>query len=130
QMKVFAALLGPSHNDVLARFDAPLSKLTPARVFGAAMANAIVTGKLDVKPVSEADFAKLLPVVVSPGPGVNPEAKTRAQAALGQLGPEVSAMIDRTLSRWIEEWGAAFLQGGSFDPKLVLALPIEGVKTL
>lgn len=132
QRQVFVALLGADPKATLSKFGAAVEVVGPERVFATAVATAILHGRGEIRPVTEAEFAELLPLVVATPKTVKPEARAKAVSALASSGPEavVASMVDRVLSRWIEEWGAAFVQGGSFDPKLVLTLPIEGMKAL
>lgn len=131
QRQVFTALLGGSlekAKETVARFEAPIAALTPDRLFGAAVATGIVTGKAEVRPVSEREFQLLLEALFAKPS----DARPLALSALANFGSEevIPPMVDRILAHWNDEWAAPFAKEESVDPKLVLSLAIEGQKLL
>lgn len=131
QLFVFRKLLGGTKESaaaILARFDAPLQTLGTERLFAASVALAALGEDVSPRPFPVERFGELLKRVISE----RDQARAAAVTGLRSLGDEavVSAMVDRTLDAFHEEWGAAFRATGSFNPHLVLALPLTTVKTL
>lgn len=133
QRAVFQALLGPSPAEAIARFGTKLSELTPQRLFAAVVANAEVSGKVDVAPLPELSLTELCTRLfddAGPPPRLRESAGKRALEVLaGSLavgGAELEAMVQRVLAGLLADFGAAWLKDGRVARERVHALPIVG----
>ncbi len=133
QRAVFAALLGSSPADVIARFGVKLSELTPQRLFLAAVAHAEVDGELTVAPFPEVRVQELVTRLFDEQ-GRQPVLRSSAgKRTLEVLGPkvgegssELEAMVSRALQALLADVGRRWIEDGRVDPKKVIVLPIAG----
>lgn len=131
QLAVFGKLLGGTREsavEVMKRFDAPLPVLGTNRLLAAAVAHAVMDGAPTVQPFAVERFNALIEQVVRH----RDDARAKALTAFGSYADAavIRSMVDTTLSAFDDEWRKVFLANGTFDPNLVLALPLVGVKTL
>lgn len=133
QRPIFQALLEPTPAEVVARFGARLSELTPQRIFAAVVARAELDGVFEVKPF-EGEKVDALCEAFFEKTATSARLKTNVGArALGLLpGPkdELKPMIDRVLTGLLADIGKQWAQDGQVDPKKISALPIAGEKVL
>ncbi len=140
QVEVFRALLGGSEEaarQVLARFGVALSVLGPERLFAAAVAMAVLDGRVDPRPVPQGRTVELgerLFEGTAQAPRLRPSAAERALAVLeptvaAEARPELRRMVNTTLERLLAELGAPYFQEGRLNPTLSVVLPMEGVAT-
>ncbi|MDY7224762.1 DUF6178 family protein [Hyalangium rubrum] len=140
QGEVFRGLLGGTEataREVLARFGVALPMLGVERLFTAAVAMAVLEGRVDVRPVPQGRTVELgerLFEGTAQAPRLRSSAAERALAALEpgvapQAHPELRRMVNAALERLLAELGAPYLQEGRFDPTLAVILPMEGVPT-
>jgi hypothetical protein len=133
QRAVFQALLGASPAEVISRFGSKLSELTPQRLFAAVVANAEVSGRVDVAPLPELGLTELCGRLFEdegPAPRLRASAGQRALEALrGALavgGPELETMVQRVLAAFVADFGAGWLKDGRVAREKVVVLPIAG----
>lgn len=133
QRAVFQALLGASPAEGISRFGSKLSELTPQRLFAAVVANAEVSGRVDVAPLPELALTELCGRLFEdegPAPRLRASAGQRALEALrGALsvgGPELETMVQRVLAAFVADFGAAWLKDGRVARERVVVLPIAG----
>lgn len=133
QRAVFNALLGSSPADVIARFGAKLSELTPQRLFLAVVAHAEVSGLVDVAPFPELRVQELVTRLFDEQgrqPVLRVSAGARAvevlSAKLAESGPELGVMVNRVLQTFLADVGPRWLQDGRVDARRITALPIAG----
>jgi hypothetical protein len=133
QRAVFQALLGRSPAETIARFGTRLSELTPQRLFAAVVANAEVSGRVDVAPLPELALTELCSRLfdeAGPPPRLRATAGKRAHevltAGLAVGSGELEAMVQRVLGAFLGDFGAAWLKEGRVARERVLTLPIAG----
>lgn len=133
QRAVFAALLGASPADVIARFGVKLSELSPQRLFLATVAHAELDGAVTVAPFPELRVQELVTRLFDEQgrqPVLRASAGKRAVEAIGGKlvdgNPELDAMVSRALQALLADVGRRWLEDGRVDPKKVIALPIAG----
>jgi hypothetical protein len=140
QVELFRGLLGGSEEaarQVLARFGVALPMLGLERLISAAVAMAVLDGRVDPRPVPQGRTVELgerLFEGTAQAPRLRP---TAAERALSVLEPAVAAearaelrrLVHTTLERLLGELGAPYLQERRFDPALSVVLPMEGVPT-
>jgi hypothetical protein len=140
QVEVFRVLLGGSESparEVLARFGVALPALGLERLFAAAVALAVLEGRVEPRPVPQGrtvELAERLFEGTAQAPRLRPTAAERALAALEpavapEARTELRRMVNTTLDRLLGELGAPYLQEGRLDPTLSVVLPLEGVPT-
>lgn len=133
QRPVFQALLEPTPAEVVARFGARLSELTPQRILAAVVARAEVDGAYEVAPFDGGRIDALCELFFEKT-ATSARLKTAVGArALGLLpGPkdELKPMIDRVLTALLADIGKQWAADGTVDPKRIFALPIAGEKPL
>jgi len=140
QLELFRALLGGSEEparQVLARFGLGLPMLSLERLFSAAVAMAVLDGRVDPRPVPQGRTVELgerLFEGTAQAPRLRPSAAERALSVLEPTVPaearaEVRRLVNTTLERLLGELGTPYLQEGRFDPALSVVLPMEGVPT-
>jgi hypothetical protein len=140
QVEVFRGLLGGSESaarEVLARFGVALPVLGVERLFSAAVAMAVLDGRVEPRPVPlgrTVELAERLFEGTAQAPRLRPSAAERALAALepavaAEARPELRRLVDSTLERLLGELGAPYLQEGRLDPTLSVVLPMEGAPT-
>ncbi|MCA3011540.1 MAG: hypothetical protein INH41_03980 [Myxococcaceae bacterium] len=133
QRAVFTALLGPSPAEVIARFGAKLSELTPQRLLLAVVARAELDGVVDVAPFPELRVQELVTRLFDEQNRqavLRPSAGARAVEALSTTlvegRAEVEAMVARVLAVLLDDVGRRWVDEGRVDPKQVVALLIAG----
>ncbi|HZN95477.1 MAG TPA: DUF6178 family protein [Myxococcales bacterium] len=135
QAEVFRALLGTDPAEAVARFGMPFHRLGADRLFGAALAHAVLDGAARVAPVPRARLAELggrLFEGDAAAPALRGTAPERALAALQPAVPEplreeLRWMVDASLARWLRDLGAAFLRDGRMEASAVeAAIGLEG----
>ena len=135
QAEVFRALLGTDPAEAVARFGMPFHRLGADRLFGAALAHAVLDGAARVAPVPRARLAELggrLFEGDAAAPALRGTAPERALAALQPAVPEplreeLRWMVDASLARWLRDLGAAFLRDGRMEASAVeSAVGLEG----
>ncbi|HLL02835.1 MAG TPA: DUF6178 family protein [Myxococcaceae bacterium] len=140
QLELFRGLLGGSEEparQVLARFGLALPMLGLERLFSAAVAMAVLDGRVDPRPVPQGRTVELgerLFEGTAQAPRLRPSAAERALSVLeptvpAEARPEVRRLVNTTLERLLSELGTPYLQEGRFDPALSVVLPMEGVPT-
>lgn len=140
QLELFRGLLGGSESvarDVLARFGIALSVLGVERLFTAAVALAVLEGRVDPRPVPLGRTVELCERLFegsAQAPRLRPSAAERAKAALepavaSEARAELRRLVDITLERMLAELAAPYLQEGRLDPTLSVVLPMEGTPT-
>ncbi len=133
QRPIFQTLLEPTPAEVVARFGARLSELTPQRIFTAVVARAELDGVFEVTPF---DGAKVDALCAAFFEKTATSARLKANVgarALGLLpGPkeQLEPMIDRVLTALLADVGKQWAKDGTVDPKKISALPIAGEKPL
>ena len=132
QRQVFAALLGASPAEIVAKFGLPFAELTPQRMFASAVVRAELDGVLDVAPVSDLRTTELCQRIFE-GEGL--EVRLRASAGLRAAqvltdklgnGVDLKPMIDRVLQAVLAELGAIWAKDEKVDPKRVHAFVVAG----
>jgi hypothetical protein len=133
QRAIFNGLLGASPADVIARFGAKLSELTPQRLFLATVATAELDEKIDVGPFPELRVQELVTRIFDEKgrqPVLRPSAGRRAHevlaAKLHEGASELEGMVNRVLQALLADVGRAWIDQGRVDPKKVIVLPIAG----
>jgi hypothetical protein len=140
QVEIFRGLLGGSEEparQVLARFGVALSTLGVERLFNAAVAMAVLDGRVDPRPVPQGRTVELgerLFEGTVQAPRLRSSAAERALSGLEPVvAPEARAelrrLVNTTLEKLLGELGAPYLQEGRFDLALAVVLPMEGVPT-
>ncbi len=140
QVELFRGLLGRSETharDVLARFGVALNMLGVERLFTAAVALAVLEGRVDPRPVPlgrTVELCERLFEGTAQAPRLRPSAAERARATLepavaAEAQPELRRLVDLTLERMLGELGPPYLQEGRLDPTLSVILPMEGTPT-
>ncbi|MBS1149023.1 MAG: hypothetical protein H6Q89_721 [Myxococcaceae bacterium] len=133
QRIVLQALLEPSPAEVVARFGAKLSELTPQRLLAAAVAWAELDGVYEVKPLPAEKLPQLCELFfekTATSARLKANVGARALALLPGPKDELKTMIDRALTSLLEDVGKQWAKDGQVDPKKILALPIEGEKPI
>lgn len=140
QLELLQGLLGgsePVAREVLARFGVALSVLGVERLFTAAVAMAVLDGRVDPRPVPLGRTVELCERLFegsAQAPRLRSSAAERARAALepavaSEARPELRRLVDITLERVLGELAAPYLQEGKLDPTLSVVLPMEGAPT-
>jgi hypothetical protein len=140
QVQVLSGLLGGTEKDarqVLARFGVALSVLGVERLFAATVAGAVLSGRVDPRPVPQGDIARLgeqLFEGTAQAPRLRPGLSEQVARALEgavapEARPELRRLVDITLERLRSELATPFLQEGRLDPTLSVVLPMEGTPT-
>nr|WP_153864842.1 MULTISPECIES: DUF6178 family protein [Myxococcaceae] len=140
QGAIFRALLGgsePSARERLARFGVDLKALEVERLFTAAVAMAVLEGRVDPRPLPEgrgSELGERLFEGEPAAPRLRASAAERALAALEPAveegaRPELRRLVNATLERLRTELGAPFLQERRIHPTLAVILPMEGSAT-
>lgn len=133
QRTVFQALLEPTPAEVVARFGAKLSELTPQRLLAAVVARAELDGVFEVKPLEPARLPALCELFFEKtATSARLKANVGAKALAVLPGPkeELKAMIDRVLTSLLADVGKQWAKDGVVDSKRLSSLPIEGEKPL
>ncbi|XXF75535.1 DUF6178 family protein [Myxococcaceae bacterium GXIMD 01537] len=140
QVALLRGLLGGSAESgraVLARFGVGLDVLGVERLFTAAVALAVLEGKVDPRPVPSGRAVELCERLFegdARAPKLRAAAAERAMGALA-AGVDPSALeelrrrVAVTLARLLEELAAPYFQEGRVDPALAVVLPMEGMPT-
>lgn len=137
QVELFRGLLGGTEaaaREVLARFGVALSVLGVERLLAAAVAMAVLEGRVDPRPVPlgrTVELCERLFEGTAQAPRLRPSAIERARAVLepavaAEARPELRRLVDSTLERLVGELAAPYLQEGRLDPALAVVLPMEG----
>jgi Family of unknown function (DUF6178) len=133
QRAIFAALLGPSPAEVIARFGVTLAELTPQRLFAATAVMAELDEVITVAPVPALRVTEFLNRVLEekgPSAAVRASAGARAVKVLSALVPEsqveLEVMVARTLSAIALDVGAVWVKDGRVPSSKFLVLPIVG----
>lgn len=133
QRAVLQALLSPSPAEVVARFGAKLSELTPQRLMAATVANAELDGVLSVKPLDPAKLPALCELFfekTATSARLKANVGAKAVALLPGSKDELKTMVDRVLTSLLADIGKQWAKDPVVDPKKISALPIEGEKPL
>ena len=139
QVALLGALLGgtpEAAREVLARFPEEPRLLGMDRFFAATVAQALLEGRVDPRPLPRARRAELgtrLFEGTPEAPRLRPDVATRALAVLEPAVPEsareeLRRRVNSTLARLLEEVGSAFLQEGTLDAIASILLPMEGTE--
>jgi hypothetical protein len=137
QVALLGALLGGTEKkarEVLALFGVEARVLGVERFFAAAVALALLEGKVGPRPVPSArrdELGALLFAGSPEAPRLREDVSARAVAVLEpavpeSARPELRRWVDVTLARLLEELGPSFLQEGRLNPIASVLLPIEG----
>ncbi|MDP1828561.1 MAG: DUF6178 family protein [Archangium sp.] len=133
QRAVFQSLLSPSPAEIIARFGSTLAELTPQRLFAAVVARAEVDELVDVAPFPELKLTELCSRIfeeAGPGAQLRASAGKRAlatlQSKLSLAGPELETMVQRVLTTFLADFGAAWVKDGRVAREKIVALPITG----
>jgi hypothetical protein len=137
QVELFRGLLGGTEaaaSEVLARFGVALSVLGVERLFTAAVAMAVLEGRVDPRPVPlgrTVELGERLFEGTAQAPRLRSSAAERARAAMepavaAEARPELRRLVDSTLERLLAELAVPYLQEGRLDPTLAVVLPMEG----
>ncbi|AKJ05020.1 hypothetical protein ATI61_10291 [Archangium gephyra] len=137
QVALLGALLGGTEKkarEVLALFGVEPRILGVERFFAAAVALALLEGKVGPRPVPSArrdELGALLFEGTAEAPRLRPDVAARAVAVLEpavpeSARPELRRLVNATLARLLEELGPSFLQEGRLNPIASVLLPIEG----
>jgi hypothetical protein len=140
QVELFRGLLGGTEaaaREVLARFGVALSVLGTERLFTAAVAMAVLEGRVDPRPVPlgrTVELCERLFEGTAQAPRLRASAAERARAGLepavaAEARPELRRLVDSTLERLLGELAVPYLQEGRVDPTLAVVLPMEGNPT-
>lgn len=133
QRQVFQALLGGSPAEVIARFGVPFKDLGAQRLFAAVVARLEVGEEPGPAPFPALKLTELCARIFEGEatlPGLSKAAGEKAKSLLGVQFPgfeaEVRSMVDRVMTAFLTDFGAAWLRDLKADPKKILALPVEG----
>lgn len=137
QVALLGALLGGTPErarEVLARFGVESSGLGVERLFAAAVALALLEGKVDPRPVPSGrgdELGAMLFEGTPEAPRLRPDMAGRALAVLEPVvpesaRPELRRRVTVTLARLLEELAPSFLQEGKWNPIASVLLPLEG----
>ncbi|WNG58994.1 hypothetical protein F0U59_32885 [Archangium gephyra] len=137
QVALLGALLGGTEkkaHEVLALFGVEPRVLGVERFFAAAVALALLEGKVGPRPVPSArrdELGALLFEGTPEAPRLRKDVAERAVAALEpavpeSARPELRRLVGATLARLLEELAPSFLQEGRLNPIASVLLPIEG----
>jgi hypothetical protein len=138
QVELFRGLLGGSEESarqVLARFGVGLPMLGLERLFTAAVAMAVLDGRVDPRPVPQGRTVELGERLFE-GTAQAPRLRaSAAERAIGVLEPavapearaELRRLVNSTLEKLLGELGTPYLQEGRVDPALSVVLPMEGI---
>lgn len=136
QVVALGALLGGTPERAkqrVARFGVNLAMLGVERVFAAAVAMALLEGRVEVRPVPAGRDAELGALLFEgrEEPRLRAGAAERVCAVLEPAVPEpvraeLRRMVGVVLARLLEEWGPSYLIQGRLDPALSVVLPMEG----
>jgi hypothetical protein len=115
-----------------------LSVLGTERLLTAAVAMAVLEGRVDPRPVPlgrTVELCERLFEGTAQAPRLRPSASERARAVLesavaAEARPELRRLVDSTLERLVGELAAPYLQEGRLDPTLAVVLPMEGAPSL
>jgi hypothetical protein len=140
QVELFRGLLGGTEaaaREVLARFGVALSVLGTERLFTAAVAMAVLEGRVEPRPVPLGRTVELCERPfegTAQAPRLRASAAERARAGLepavaAEARPELRRLVDSTLERLLGELAVPYLQDGRVDPTLAVVLPMEGNPT-
>lgn len=137
QVALLGALLGgtpAAAREVLARFPEEPRVLGMDRFFAAAVAQALLEGRVDPRPLprtQRAELGRLLFTGTPDAPRLQPDVAARARNVLEPVVPEsaraeLRRRVDMILARLLEEVGEAFLLEGTLDSIVSILLPMEG----
>ncbi|WP_375765927.1 DUF6178 family protein [Archangium gephyra] len=137
QVALLGSLLGGTEKrarEVLALFGVEPRILGVERFFAAAVALALLEGKVGPRPVPSArrdELGALLFEGTPEAPHLRPDVAARAVAVLEpavpeSARPELRRLVNATLARLLEELAPSFLQEGKLNPIASVLLPIEG----
>lgn len=140
QVTMFRGLLGgteTSAREVLARFGVALGVLGTERLLTAAVAMAVLEGRVDPRPVPlgrTVEVCERLFEGTAQAPRLRSSASERARAGLepavaAEAQPELRRLVDLTLERLLGELALPYLQEGRVNPTLSVILPMEGNPT-
>ena len=140
QVELFRGLLGGTEaaaREVLARFGVALSVLGVDRLFTAAVAMAVLEGRVEPRPVPlgrTVELCERLFEGTAQEPRLRSSAAERVRSGLesgvaAEAQPELRRLVDATLERLLEELAVPYLQEGRVDPTLAVILPMEGNPT-
>jgi hypothetical protein len=134
QRAVFAALLGPSPAQTIARFGHTLAELTPQRLFAAVVARAELDGTVDAAPLDELRVTELANRIFEELAGLaklRASAGSRAVALLEQTladsQPELTTMVSRVLASFLNEFGASWAKEARVEAKRVFTIPFATI---
>ena len=139
QGALLGALLGGSPESVrehFSRFAEPPRELGMDRLFAALVAQAVLEGRVDARPLRR-DQRRELGARLFEGsadaPRLQADAAERVIAVLEPAVPEearaeLRRRVNTTLGRLLEEVGAAFLLEGTLDAIASILLPMEGTE--
>lgn len=134
QRAVFAALLGRSPAETIARFGHTLAELTPQRLFAAVVARAELDGTVDAAPLDELTVTELANRIFEETKGLaklRDSAGTRAVTVLAQTiadsKPEIELMVARVLASFLNEFGAAWAKDARVEAKRVFTIPFATI---
>jgi hypothetical protein len=140
QGSIFRALLGGTEErarTVLARFGVDLRALEVERLFTAAVAMAVLEGRVDPRPLPEGRGTELGERLFEGEPAAPRLRESAAARALTALEPavepaaqsELRRLVNATLEQLRAELGTPFLQERRLDPTLAVLLPMESSAT-
>jgi hypothetical protein len=136
QVVVFRALLGTGREAIdstMAAFAGTIEAVGTDRFLAALVAQAVLDGEVRPAPVPENRLVELGERLFegdAAAPRLRRSARERAVTALSSkvLPPgvdELPRMVDRTLERFLQEWGTPFLRDERLEPAIVgLHLPL------
>lgn len=136
QVALLRGVLGGSaeaSHTAVARFGVPLETLGVERLLAAVVAMAVLEEKADARPVPlgrTVELGQRLFEGTPEAPRLRTSAAERAWAGLESAVPpeardELRRLVGLTLSRLLDELGAAWLQEGRLDPIATAVLPME-----
>jgi hypothetical protein len=133
QRTIFAALLGDSPGDTVARFGFTLAELTPQRLFAAVVARAELEGTVEAVPFPELKLTELAARILED----NAPARLRASAgsrAVEVLAASIAAskgefelMVARVLNSFVTEFGAGWVKDARVEAKRVFTIPFATI---
>lgn len=139
QVALLGALLGGTEErarTLLARFGVEPRVLGVDRFFAAALALALLEGKVEPRPVPSArrdELGAMLFEGTPEAPRLRADVAGRALAVLEpgvpeSARPELRRLVNVTLARLLEELAPSFLQEGRLNPIASVVLPMEGTE--
>jgi Family of unknown function (DUF6178) len=122
---------------VLARFGVDLKALEVERLFTAAVAMAVLEGRVDPRPLPAGRGTELGERLFEGEPAAPRLRESAAARALAALEPaveptalaELRRLVNATLEQLRTELGTPFLQERRLDPTLAVLLPMESGAT-